>query len=161
MSKESTRMGLQSNALETAHAGQLPPLGGDNGLSSETIDDLELVREKRTNLLVIGNHAATRAVLEELRLGPRETVVTWRPGQALELPPPGRANTMILHDVDQLTVAAQSAVLRWLDQSVGRIWVVSTSTEPLWPQVESGAFSDTLYYRLNIVCVRVPEPDED
>jgi hypothetical protein len=110
---------------------------------------------------VIGERTATRAVLEQLRLGPREMVVTWRPGQALELPPPGRATTLLLHDVDQLTIAAQGAVLRWLDQSVGRIWVVSTSTETLWPQVESGAFSDTLYYRLNIVCVRVPAPDED
>jgi transcriptional regulator of acetoin/glycerol metabolism len=86
--------------------------------------------------------------------------VTWRPGQPLELPAAGRATTLILHDVNQLTIAAQEAVLRWLDLSAGRIWVVSTSTEPLWPQVESGAFSDTLYYRLNIVCVRVP-PEED
>ena len=88
-------------------------------------------------------------------------MVQWRPGQALELPPPGRATTLVLHDVGQLTIAAQVAVLRWLDQSAGRIWVVSTSTEPLWPQVESGAFNDTLYYRLNIVCVRVPVPDEE
>jgi hypothetical protein len=155
-------MGLQSNAaLNFGPADQLPPLDGDHGLTSDTLDDLELVRDKRTNLLVIGEHAATRAVLEELRLGSREMVVAWRPGQALELPPPGRATTLILHDVDQLTIAAQGAVLRWLDQSAARIWVVSTSTEPLWPQVESGAFSDTLYYRLNIVCVRVPSPDED
>src|SRR5688572_14280934 len=146
-------MGLQSNAaLKTGPADQLPPLDGDPGLNSDTLDDLELVRDKRTNLLVIGERTATRAVLEQLRLGPREMVVTWRPGQALELPPPGRATTLLLHDVDQLTIAAQGAVLRWLDQSVGRIWVVSTSTETLWPQVESGAFSDTLYYRLNIVC---------
>ena len=156
-------MALQSNAaLETSHAGQLPPLGdGDHDLSSETLDDLELVRDKRTNLLVIGERKATRAVLEQLRLGPRETVIVWRPGQPLDLPPPGRATTLILHDVDQLTIAAQGAVLRWLDQSAGRIWVVSTSTEPLWPQVDSGAFSDTLYYRLNIVCVRVPAPNDD
>ena len=155
-------MGLQSNAaLTTGPADQLPPVDGDHGLSSDTLDDLELVRDKRTNLLVIGERAATRAVLDQLSLGPREVVVTWRPGHALELPPPGRATTLIMHDVDQLTIAAQGAVLRWLDQSAGRIWVVSTSTEPLWPQVESGAFSDTLYYRLNIVCVRVPVPDED
>jgi transcriptional regulator of acetoin/glycerol metabolism len=95
-------------------------------------------------------------VLNELRLSPREAIVTWRPGQPLELPPPGRATTLLLRDVDQLTVAAQGAVLRWLDQSAGRIWVVSTSAEPLWPQVESGVFSDVLYYRLNIVCVHVP-----
>jgi hypothetical protein len=154
-------MGLTSNdALRTAIAGQLPPLG-DQGLSSETLDDLEMVRGKRTNLLVIGDHAATRAVLDKLRLSTREAALSWRPGQALDLPHPGRAGTLILHDVDQLTIAAQGALLRWLDQSAGRVWIVSTTTEPLWPQVESGSFSDTLYYRLNIICVRVPPAEAD
>jgi hypothetical protein len=118
-----------------------------------------MVRVKRTNLLVVGDPAATDAVLDELRLSARESIVSWRPGQPLDLPPPGRATTLLLHDVDQLTVAAQAAVLRWLDQSAGRIWVVSTSIEPLWPQVETGVFSDVLYYRLNIVCVRVPSDE--
>lgn len=149
-----------SNAMHAASANQLPPVDGDPALTPETLDDLEMVREKRTNLLVIGDHSATRAVLEELRLGPREALVTWRPGQPLDLPAAGRASTLVLHDVNQLTIAAQEAVLRWLDLSAGRIWVVSTSTEPLWPQVESGAFSDTLYYRLNIVCVRVPAEED-
>lgn len=162
MSKESTFMGLHSNASaerEAARATHVPPSGEDALFCPEILDDLHMVQLKRTNLLVVGDPDATGAVLERLRLGPRETVTSWRPGQPLDLPPPGRATTLILHDVDQLTVAAQDAVLRWLDQSAGRIWVVSTSAEPLWPQVDAGAFSDVLYYRLNIVCLRVP-PDE-
>jgi hypothetical protein len=124
------------------------------------LDDLQMVRLKRTNLLVVGDDDATNAVLDELRLGPRDGIVVWRPGQPLDLPSAGRVTTLILHDVDQLTTAAQDTVLRWLDQGAGRIWVVSTSAEPLWPHVDAGAFSDVLYYRLNIVCVRVPA-DED
>lgn len=155
-------MGLPSNADDaraTTRANQLPPAGEDANLSPETLDDLYMVRLKRTNLLVVGDRAARDMVLDELRLTPRDAIVSWRPGQPLDLPPPGRTTTLILHDVDQLTVAAQGAVLRWLDQSAGRIWVVSTAAEPLWPQVESGVFSDVLYYRLNIVCVRVPSDE--
>ena len=143
-------------ARASARANHFPPAEEESSLGPETFDDLHMVRLKRTNLLVVGDRAATDMVLNELRLSPREAIVTWRPGQPLDLPPPGRATTLLLRDVDQLTVAAQGAVLRWLDQSAGRIWVVSTSAEPLWPQVESGVFSDVLYYRLNIVCVHVP-----
>lgn len=156
-------MVLRSNASagrETARAAHVPPPGEDPGFSSEVVDDLQMVRLKRTNLLVVGDRAATGAVLDQLHLGPREGLVSWKPGHPLDLPPPGRTTTLILHDVDQLTVAAQNTVLRWLDQGAGRIWVVSTCAEPLWALVEAGAFNDVLYYRLNIVCVRVPEDDD-
>jgi transcriptional regulator of acetoin/glycerol metabolism len=49
--------------------------------------------------------------------------------------------------------ADQCRLLTWLEMSGGRIQVVSTTTSPLLPLVESGVFHDTLYYRLNVVCV--------
>jgi hypothetical protein len=161
MMKESTSMGLHSNGAtrNTARPNHAPPAGDDPGFTSETLDDLAMVRLRRANLLVVGSEAATGEVLNHLQLSQRDPIVAWRPGQALDLPAPGRATTLILHDVDQLTTAAQGAVLRWLDQSAGRMWVVSTSAEPLWPHVEAGAFNDVLYYRLNIVCVRVPSDE--
>jgi len=42
-----------------------------------------------------------------------------------------------------------------LDQTAGRIQVVSTSAVSLWPRMKAGAFNDVLYYRLNTVCVDV------
>jgi DNA-binding NtrC family response regulator len=60
---------------------------------------------------------------------------------------------LVLHDVNELTGNDQHDVLRWLDETAGRIRVVSASAVPLWPQVNSGAFNDVLYYRLNTVCV--------
>lgn len=150
-----------SAGRETARASRVPRSGVFSGFDTETRDDIEMVRLKRTNLLVVGDPLFTGMVLDELHLGVRDTIVTWRPGQPLDLPPPGRATTLILHDVDQLTMAAQETVLRWLDSSAGRIWVVSTCTQPLWPHVEAGAFSDVLYYRLNVVCLRVPGIDEE
>lgn len=152
-------MGLRSNASAgrgTARASLVPPTRETQALSPEILDDLEMVRLKRINLLVVGDQHATTAALDKLRLESHDGIVVWRPGQPLDLPPPGKT-TLVLHDVDQLTVAAQDTVLRWLDQGAGRIWVVSTSASPLWPHVDSGTFSDVLYYRLNIVCVHIPE----
>ena len=44
----------------------------------------------------------------------------------------------------------------WLDDAVGTVQVIATTSEPLFPLVERGAFLDVLYYRLNILRVEVP-----
>jgi len=108
-----------------------------------------------TNLLLVGTAGAFRLVLEMLWLELREPIVRWRPGQPLELPLPGRAATLVLHDVGELTYDDQHRVLRWLERTAGQTRVVSTTTVPLWPGVKAGAFNETLYYRLNTVCVNV------
>lgn len=156
-------MGSQSNADGAFGTGgrsnRVPRVSEDSDFSPDTLEDLQIVRAHHANLLVVGDPAATGVILELLGLTPRDAVTTWRPRQPLELPPPGRPTTLILHDVDQLTSAAQGAVLRWLDQSPGQTWVVSTTTEPLWPHVENGAFNEVLYYRLNTVCLHATSED--
>jgi len=122
-------------------------------LPREARRDLQIVWLQRTNLLLLGASGPTRMVLEMLKLDLREPVMTWRPGQPLDLPPPGRAATLILHDVDELTSPDQHALLRWLEQNAGQTRVVSTTAEPLWPRVRTGAFNEVLYYRLNTVCL--------
>lgn len=135
------------------------------GHSPKQILDWRLAREAhkelragglgRTNLFLVGNGAVS-ILLDMLDLGRQsEPVVQWRPGQALELPSPERAATLVLHGVHRLEGNDQQRLLRWLDQSDGRIRVVSTATEPLWPRVQQGAFNAALYYRLNIVYVDV------
>jgi hypothetical protein len=115
--------------------------------------DLQIVGQKRTNVLLLGSPGDTGIVLEMLGLGMerREPILTWRPGQPLELPLPGAAITLLFHDVDKLTPSDQLAVLDWLDRGAGRTRIVSTTQEPLWPRVQSGCFSEALYYRLNTV----------
>jgi Sigma-54 interaction domain len=122
-------------------------------LARETHRDLQIVGRQRTNLLLMGAPGATGLVLEMLGLDRREPVLTWRPGQPLVLPPQGRAATLILHDVGRLTSVDQQLILRWLDYTAGGIRVVSTTTEPLWPRVQTGTFNEVLYYRLNTVCL--------
>ena len=93
-------------------------------LPREARRDLQIVWLQRTNLLLLGASGPTRMVLEMLKLDLREPVMTWRPGQPLDLPPPGRAATLILHDVDELTSPDQHAMLRWLEQNAGQTRVV-------------------------------------
>ena len=125
----------------------------DRRRAREAHKELQLVAMARTNLLLIGTAGVIRIVLGMLWLDLREPVLRWRPGQRLELPSPGRAATLLLQDVNELTCDDQHVVLRWLDETAGRVRVVSTTAVPLWPRVTAGAFSDVLYYRLNTVCV--------
>jgi hypothetical protein len=117
--------------------------------------DLLLMGMPRVNLLLIAPDAVVRYVLESLLLNLREPVARWALGQPLALPPPEFINTMILHDVGRLHPREQLELLDWLEQADGRTQVVSTSPAPLLPRVHSGLFIDTLYYRLNTVCVDV------
>ena len=107
----------------------------------------------RTNVLVVGNPEATRIVVDMLRLDLRGPVVRWRAGQPLDLPSPAYAATLVLDNVAHLTTDEQFRVLRWLDDVKGRIRVVSTTSDPLWPRVQVGVFNEVLYYRLNTVFV--------
>jgi len=115
--------------------------------------DLQVGSMPRTNVLVIGNSDATRIVVDMLRLDLRGPIARWRAGQPLDLPSPAHVATLVLEDVSRLTTDEQFRVLRWLDDVRGRIRVVSTTHEPLWPRVQVGVFNEVLYYRLNTVFV--------
>ena len=145
------------NAVAAAVGGAkpVPQIREDWRVARQAHRDLHVVGMPRTNLLLVGTAGAFRFVLEMLRLELRDPIVRWRPGQPLELPSPGCTATLVLQDVSELTYDDQHRVLRWLDRAAGQIQVVSTTAVPLWPLVKAGAFNETLYYRLNTVCVNV------
>ena len=152
-------MEIRSNALVAAGVGAvaspiLPSLESWR-LAREAHRDLQIVGTQRANLLLVGTGGTIRNVLEMLWLQLQEPILSWHPGQRLELPSPGRAATLILHDVSELTSDDQLRVVRWLDRAGGRIRIISTSAVALWPRVEAGTFNDVLYYRLNTVYVDV------
>ena len=117
--------------------------------------DLLLMGMPRVNLLLIAPDGVVQYVLESLLLNLREPIVRWSPGAALDLSAVDRTGTIVLHDVGNLRPRDQLDLLEWLEQADGRAQVVSTSATPLLPRVQCGAFIDTLYYRLNTVCVDV------
>ena len=138
-----------------ANANTVLQIREDWRVAREAHRDLQVAGMPRTNLLLVGNTGAIRIVLEMLWLELREPILTWRPGQRLDLPTSGRAHTLILHDVGQLTFDEQHDLLGWFEQTAGQVRVVSTTAAPLWSRVKSGSFSDVLYYRLNTVYVDV------
>lgn len=124
-------------------------------LAREAQEELLLVGVPRVNLLLLGNDGVVQNVLDTFLQGADQPIASWFPGEALVLPPADRAGTVVLHEVGRLAIQDQIQVLEWLGQAMGRTQVVSTTSASLLPRVQAGAFIDTLYYRLNTVCVDV------
>ena len=120
--------------------------------------DLLLMGMPRVNLLLIAPDGVIRFVLESLLLDLHEPIERWRIGQKLALPPTEGCGTLVLHEAGTLPLDEQLRLLDWLERAEGRTQVISTSTAPLLPRVHAGGFIDTLYYRLNTVCVDVTSP---
>jgi hypothetical protein len=117
--------------------------------------DLLLMGMPRVNLLLIAPDGVVRFVLESLLLDLREPIAQWRAGETLVLPPVDETGTLVLHETGSLRPDEQLRLLDWLERADGRTQVISTSSTPLLPRVEAGGFIDTLYYRLNTICVDV------
>jgi Sigma-54 interaction domain len=117
--------------------------------------DLLLMGMPRVNLLLIAPDGVVRFVLESLLLDLQEPIQRWRPGDVLTLPSPHDCGTLVLHEAGALTIADQLLLLNWLERVDGRAQVISSSSTPLLARVQAGSFIDTLYYRLNTVCVDV------
>ncbi|HEY7289573.1 MAG TPA: sigma 54-interacting transcriptional regulator [Vicinamibacterales bacterium] len=115
--------------------------------------DCHLAKSAGVNLLVIHHNGSAARFLDQLLSELSEPVASWRPGQQLALPTAIDGGILILQNVGALTSREQERLLAWLEVQAGRVQIVSTTPEPLLPQVEAGSFLDTLYYRLNTVCV--------
>lgn len=116
-------------------------------------EELRLVEQHRVNLLLMGRAEIVQPMVEALAARFHQPVGTWSPGERLVLPPAERTGTMVINDVGALGLPDQIQLLEWLGTACGRTQVVSTTDSPLLPRVQSGKFIDTLYYRLNTVCV--------
>jgi len=147
--------GLAARARRASASETVPQLPEHWRLARAAHVDLLLMGMPRVNLLLIAPDAVVRYVLESLLLNLREPIARCVPGQPLDLPPHEFISTLILHDVGRLQPHEQLDLLAWLEQANGRTQVVSTASAPLLPRVHSGLFIDTLYYRLNTVCVDV------
>ena len=115
---------------------------------------MDLIRIPTANLLVVGRQHEIRGLLSLLTPDLKHPVVMRAPGEPLVLPSASSIlGTLIIHDVGTLAAAEQLALLDWLDRPHRQARVISTATASLMTMIESGTFSDLLYYRLNTVCV--------
>ena len=103
---------------------------------------------------LVGSEAAVVDILAALRPNCRQPVETCEAGSFLALPPPSQPGTLILRDVGNLTQDGQRRLSEWLDENMrDGIQVIATNAAALWPRVRDGSFTETLYYRLNVIYI--------
>jgi Sigma-54 interaction domain len=101
------------------------------------------------NLLVVGPVARARQILPWQFF--REPITRCcADATPLALPATG-GGTFVLLRVDILSTPGQLALLQWIEREGAHTQIVSLAERNLFPLVESGAFRDDLYYRLNTV----------
>jgi len=138
---------FQGGSLSAVSATDVSPL---DSFQSEW----KVLRKHRCNVLVEGDGAATSAVVGLLLPYTREAVVWHRPYAPLELPD-RTANTFVLRNAASLSASDQRRLLDWFGDTGWRTQIISTAESPLFTLVECGLFDPALYYRLNIMLLRV------
>ncbi len=134
------------------HFSRLPD---DWPLARAAHEDLRRMGMPRVNLLLVGVGGMTRNVVGMLLRDRDEPIASWSPGERLLLPPVARGGTVVLHEVGAMLPDDQLHLLNWLEHAVARTQVISTTSGPLLPLVQAGAFIETLFYRLNTICLDV------
>ena len=126
-----------------------------NRRSPESPDsDLDFAQAYGANVLLVGAEPALTELVCSLWTTFDDPILIRRSVDPLQLPAPSEAvGTLIIHGVETLTLDEQLTLQDWLVVRNGRTQVVSTASASLLPMVEAGVFSDSLYYRLNVVCI--------
>jgi hypothetical protein len=109
----------------------------------------------RPNVLVEGPERSTELLIQALATAVHETMYDW----SQPWPKDGRA-TVIVRAVDALNDEEQRQVLDLLNDSGNGFpprQVITTSARPLFPMVHQGLFREDLYYRLNVVHLKIGE----
>ena len=124
----------------------------DRSLAQSPITDEGLARLTTLNLLIMGPDDLVTGFVASLWpyfVAPR---IVRRRGEPLRLAPaPRPLGTIFVYDVDTLTRPEQDALHGWINAGNHGARVVSTTTQSLVPKLETGAFNDDLYYRLNVL----------
>ncbi len=114
------------------------------------IEEWDLLRTSRPNVLLTGSTDRTAAALAALQPSLIAPVVTWNAGEPPCFPSTG---TLVVLDPAALSREEQLQLVSWLRESGAAAQVVTASALPLWPLVAAGTFLETLHYYLNTVCL--------
>jgi hypothetical protein len=119
-------------------------------------DDWSMLQGRHPNVLVTGPRAATRAFIVAITPSLRSPIRLLDCTGRLDLPT--ESGTIVLKDVDALSRHEQERLTQWLDTAQPPAWqMIALTTIPLYHRVQTGAFLDALYYRLNIVHLEVSQ----
>src|SRR5688572_5835130 len=123
------------------------PLAGDTG------PDWDLVSTSRLNTVLIGERQTSAAFVDAIRRHLVDPLITIDCRDGLDLSTVPSQGTLVLSDVAELALEDQQRLDAWLAAADQRPRVITMSRASLFPMIEAGGFVDSLYYRLNVVCV--------
>ena len=132
---------------DTTHAGL--------GALDVSPQDWFVIVSARPNVLVEGPEHSTELLIQALSSAVHEPMYDW----SQPWPKDGRA-TVIVRAVDALNDEEQRQVLDLLNDSGNGSpprQVITTSARSLFPLVHEGLFREDLYYRLNVVHLKIGE----
>ena len=131
----------------------------DRSLTQSPITDEGLARFTKLNLLIMGADDVVAEFVNSLWPHFVAPCVVRRRSEQLRLLTTSRpAGTILVYDVHTLTRREQDELHRWMTAGNNRTRVVSTTTQSLLPVMETGAFNDDLYYRLNVLTLDLRSP---
>lgn len=126
----------------------------DDTLMNPDEAEWRILRAHRLNVLLEGPAIATNAVLRQLRPHLSEPIRWRQPQRALTLPSE-ETGALILKDVTALSVDDQRRLLDWIVRTGSQTQIVTTTDRPLFALVTRGLFDEALYYRLNLMLLRI------
>jgi hypothetical protein len=122
-------------------------------LSEMALLQMLTAHNRQPNLLIVNKGVTFESVLQRLTaVCNRPLVVCRLPGQ-LDLQSFVRG-TLVLGNVDRLTVGQQITLFDWLSRKGNRVQVVSVTSTKMTELVAEGRFLEGLFYRLNTVVIQ-------
>ena len=107
----------------------------------------------RPNVMVMNTQASVDRVVEQL------TTVCQAPIQVCRFPgildlASVISGTLVLGDIDRLTIGQQISLSDWLWRTRNDIQIVSIARAPMMELIAEGRFLEGLFYRLNTIVLR-------
>jgi len=125
--------------------------------SSKRLPEWTRVLSAHANVLLEGQPDLTDAAVLSLLPHLRGPIVYRKPGEEFSV---SGECTVILRDVDTLCPTEQMRLHEWLDRKPDSVQTVATAQHPLFSLVQEGSFESDLYYRLNVILLRLDEESE-
>jgi hypothetical protein len=111
------------------------------------------VKEARPNVMLVGAPAAASRIVGALSSDLRRRIVEGCATQPEAWPRDGAST--VLRDVEALSLAQQQHLIEWLDEQPRRTHLIAVVGRSLYPEVKRGRFLESLFYRLNVLQLRL------
>jgi hypothetical protein len=103
-------------------------------------------------VLLIGAEPDTDRAIQSITAQGQDAIAAWPDASAAPLPP-ATPFTLLVRNAASLDAHEQERLHHWLGERSGAVRVIATSPVPLYGLVERHQFLESLYYRLNVVCL--------